>query len=604
MAIRSTRMQEETLRRASTRPTPVWPNLPTAEAFRPIVLIVVLAFPGLLALNYGHLMPASAFWGVCGQRVLAGDVWLFHGVARQGPASTEAHDESIGAEEAAWIPPFFPWCTAIFLATEWANPIILLCLPSYIFWLLSAAVLYRLGRVWFDENTALLTCLLLAVNPVLIAQIQQGEPGTCALFWSLLCLWMYSEHFQRPQNHPWLVISVGGVALGALALTVGFSAAWLPLLAWSHLLYEQFRARTPEGPLAGKILTHPSLFGGIIVVGIAAMIVAPWIWMVGLNRFLTGPETFPTRTNASGLVRAMPATLVLAAFGLWLSARQRIRRAGPVRRSSIPVFWTFIAMAAFLTVEPTAAGLLLAVTPLTLMAVRTLELVVERRLSDRLSLGLILVTFWTFVLSLSPAIVTSSATVVSSWLADPIVPENIDAQPQLGWRLLEIHLAVDVMIVGTVLLVWLYRVSGRRDRFRRALFGGFAAAVVLLTAVVGAARLATPLRSSDPWANLYEALNERRKQEPFDWYVLLGKDQPSISLEFLLRSISGNTTPLEAKDLSELQTHFDLRAGSPLVVYTDRRKTPPEKILQSRGDSTVTLRRFQDVDIAVAYFED
>lgn len=607
MATRTTTRQEESLRRASTRLTPVWPNLPTANAFRPIVALIVVAFPGLVGFYYGHLTPTSAFWGVSAQRVLAGDVWLVGesptlpaddpNVASDDPATTNVNP-------APPIPPFFPWCTARVLATGWANPITLLSVPSYVFWLLSALVLYRLLRFWFDENTALLTCLLVAVNPVLVRQVQQGEPGPCVLFWCLVALWAYAEHFQSPRDRPWIWRVLGGLAFGALVLTVGLSAAWLPLLALCHLLYEQVRTRNRDEALAGQILVHPSLTGGVFVLAIAAIIAFPWIWSIGWDRFLIAGQGFPARTTGSGLVKAMPATLILAIFGWWLTARQRIRRAGPMRRTSIPLFWSFLSLAAFFTIEPTASGLLLACVPLTLMAVRVLDLVVERRLSDRISLGLMLVTFWTFVLSLSPTMVKSSATVVSAWLAEPILPERVDVEPQLGWRLLEIHLAIDVMIVGTVLLLWLYRLSGRKDRFRRALFGGFATAVVLFSTVVGAAQLTGPLRISDPWASFYTKLAQRREQYPFDWYVLLGHDPPSISLEFVSRALSGNAKLLTANDLSQLQAIFDKRSGSPLVLYTERRRTPPEKILQSRGDSTVTLRRLNEVEVAVAYFEE
>lgn len=552
--------------------------MPSAGAFLPLASLLVVVFPGLVALLYGGLTATSAVWGRCGQGVLAGDVWLL-------------------AQDVRGTPPLFPWCTALALASGLGDPIASLSVPSYLFWLLAAVVVHQLVQCWFDSKTALLTCLLLAVNPAVLSQVQYGLPGTCILFWSTLGLWAYVQHLEG--GRPWLWVGAGAVALAGLFLCSGPAALWLPALTTTHLVYEQARSRRDGETLWRRLYAHPSLRASFVVGGVAVALSGYWMWRV---EFAT-PDVPSARTYLGELVLAMPCTVVLAGFGLLLAARLRIRRVGPERQSSMPVLWAVAGLAVFAFGATTTSGLLLAVAPLTLLAVRALEWIVDRRLRDRVSYWLVLATFWVFVLSRSPALVSTGSRLVSSWLASPETLARDQARrSDDGWLLFEMHIVVDVLLAGSVLLAWLYRLSGRRDRFRRLMFGGFAATVVAASMLLGAFRIAGAARADDPWRNFYHAAAARG---PYDWYafLILGDSRPTDELEFLARALSPGGERFETRAVQEIDRIFNKKGGRPLVLV-DRRRAAPAQFKLSRGASTVTLTVIYDDEAAVAFAVD
>jgi hypothetical protein len=578
IGVRSTSKQAQWLRATSTRLTPVWPNLPSAEAFLPLAALLVVVFPGLVALLYGGLTAESAFWGRCGQEVLAGDFWLL-------------------GQDVRGTPPLFPWCTALALASGLGDPIARLSLPSYLFWLLSAVVVHQLVRCWFDSKTALLTCVLLAINPAVLYQVQHGLAGTCILFWSTLGLWAYMQHLEG--GRPWIWVGAGGGALAGLFLSSGPTALWLPALTTTHLVYEQARSRRDGESLWRRLSTHPSLRASLVVGGVAAALAGYWIWRV---EFAT-PVLPSARTYLGELVLAMPSTIVLAGFGLLLAARLRFRRVGPERQSSMPVLWAVAGLAVFALGAPTTSGLLLAVVPLTLLAVRALEWIVDRRLRDRVSYWLVLATFWVFVLSRSPALVSTGSRIVSSWLSSPeALALDPARRPDVGWQLFEMHVVLDVLLAGSVLLAWLYRLSGRRDRFRRLLFGGFAATVVAASLLIGAFRIAGAARADAPWRSFYAAAAARG---PFDWYafLILGESRPTDEIEFLARALSPGGERFETRAIQEIDRFFNQKGGRPLVL-ADRRRAAPAQFKLSRGAATATLTVIYEDESVVAFAVD
>ena len=523
--------------------------MPSTGSFIPLVALIVAGFPGLVNWIYGNLSSAEAAWGLRGFDVLRGNFWL---TGTPVPA----------------IPPFFAWCEAAALAIPLGDPIWRLSLPSFFFWLLAAGVIYRFVERWHDDGTALATLSLLAVNPIVLDDVRRGLPSTCALFWSMLGLMAYIEHLKAaaPVRSWWT--AMGGGSLGMLMLTTGLTALWLPALVSIHLVYHltvtgrQWR----DAPLA--VLRHPT-FRSLIAGGlVAAAIVAPWAWAIMMSGRPSADgviiEQSDTPLVISALPSAMPATLILGIFGLILAIRRRIRGTADESVTLINL-WCITGFIAYVVAERSTTGLLLLVVPLTILAIRSLLLVLERQLRDRTSFLLIVVSVAALVISISVGGLWPGA-----------IPSPADENSatgdfhDLGWMLFRAHLAIDLVLIFTGGMIWLYRASVHRDHYRRILFGGFAAAVILGSVLIGGAALRGPLRSNDPWRELYDRLAERPAPR---WYAGLGRGQLAAEPAFILRAIAPDA-PLEtALDLGDLDNLLDRRDGIPIVVVQDDRAT-------------------------------
>ena len=556
--------------------------MPPAETFLPAVGLVILLLPASVAWLFGTLSQGQAIWGLLGLEVLRGDPLLV--------SSTNVA-----------APPFFPWCTAASLAFSFGNPIWWLTLPSYFFWLASAVVIYLLVNRWHNTTTALLTLVVLAVNPVVISQIQHGQPGTAALFWGVLTLWAYVEHLNAGAGiKSWWTL-LEGVAIGFLILTAGLSALWVPALIGIHLAYDQIQNSSDWNKGFDQLRRNGTMQAGMVAIIIALVMAAPWL---AIAQTTTGPMALVSTSGLAGEklgfeapALAMPTTLALGLFGIARAFRQRLRRQAD-RQASLPVLWVIVAYFVFVFIEPTGLGLLFVIVPLSILAMRSLEFVVERRVRDRTSFWLMLLTLLVFVFCGMPTLTESVFSVFQQSFNLFADAKAGDRSSMLGWQLLRLLVAFDVVVAGAALLLWLYRISSRHDRYRRLLFGCFAILVVAGAAAFGTSPLMVSQRSADPWIELDKVLRSLPKQ---DYLVFLGKPNPSPELAFITRDSARQLNVMIAQDVPELDTMLDKVPGKPLVVLTDPAMPLPTSIPLNQGKVSVTFGRVYRGEPTVIY---
>ena len=173
----------------------------------------------------------------------------------------------------------------------------------------------------------------------------------------------------------------------------------------------------------------------------------------------------------------MPTTLALGLFGIIRAFRQRFRRQAD-RKSSLTVMWVIVAYFVFIFIEPTGLGMLFVIVPMSILAMRSMQFVVERRIRDRNSFWLMILTLITFVFCGTPTLTENILSILRQWFGFLSQDALGEQSSQLGWQLLRIHLAMDVVVAGAAITFWLYRASSRRDRYHRLLFGGFSFLVI------------------------------------------------------------------------------------------------------------------------------
>ncbi|MBX9656138.1 glycosyltransferase family 39 protein [bacterium] len=582
IGVRTTSKQADALRAAVTRLTPVWPNLPPAETFLPAVGVLVLLLPASVAWLFGTLTHGQAIWGLLGLEVLQGDPLLV--------SSTNVA-----------APPFFAWCTAATLAYSFGNPIWWLTIPSYVFWILSAIVIFLLVQRWHDTTTALLTLIVLAVNPVVISQIQHGQPGTAALFWGMLTLWAYVEHLQAGAGIKswWTVLE--GISIGFLILTAGLSSLWIPGLIAIHLAYDQIQNNPDWGKGFDQLRQSQTLQAGLVAIAIALIMAAPWLAYVQTT---DGPMALVSTSGLAGEklsfdapAVAMPTTIALGLFGIARAFRLRLRRQAD-RQASLPVIWVVVAYFVFLFIEPTGLGLLFVIVPLSILAMQSLEFVVERRLRDWTSLWIMIGTLGASVFFGIPTLtenVLNAIRKTPAWLTGELEREQFLLW---GWEIVWIMLAFMIILGGAILVYWLFRKSSKHDRYRRLLLGSFAIFVVGGAAALGTSPFVMSKRSADPWIELDETLRNLPKQ---DYLVFLGERNPSPELAFIARDTARQMTVKLAHDVPELDSMLDRLPGKPLVLLTDPTMTLPTSIPLNQGKISVTFGRVYRGESTVVY---
>lgn len=98
----------------------------------------------------------------------------------------------------AGIQVFLYYWIQFFGPAEWVVK-----LPFIIFGLLSVLLIYKLGKLWFNETVGWLCAALMAVSqfPVMYSQI--ARPYISGLFFSLLMVWYWSKIINNPNKGFW-----------------------------------------------------------------------------------------------------------------------------------------------------------------------------------------------------------------------------------------------------------------------------------------------------------------------------------------------------------------------------------------------------------------
>jgi hypothetical protein len=582
IGVRSTSKQADALRAAVSQLTPVWPNLPGPENFLPVVVVLAAILPAAMTWLFGSLNPGQAAWGIRGLDVLEGDFLL-----------TKSTDSS--------APPFFAWCLATVLAIDLGDPFWRLTIPSYLFWVLSAVVIHRLVTVWHDNTTALLTILALSINPVVIGTIQSGLPGTVALFWGSLAILSYVEHMQSKAKllSPWTF--VGGISIGLTILTVGLFSLWVPAMVAIHIAYDRIQNARDRRTGFEKLIEDTSLRAGLVGMGIGTLIASPWMIIAqtsaGAVALLTTAGLTNERFGFEAPALVMPTMLALGLFSIARALRQRFRRQAD-KQASLPVLWSVVAYLVFLLVEPTSTGLLFVVVPLTILAMRSLQLVVNRKLRDRTSLWLVLASILVFMFAGTPGTTRSLLDILQrGWnsLVQRAAPESLG---NLGFDLLRVHLALDAFLIAGFAVFWLYKQQMHRDRNRRWILGAFTLLVIGLAAVGTLSSKASIGRGSDSWSELDRAIGAIN---PCGWLAFLGETPPSTELDFVARRQMIAKPRFRVVDVPELDSKLDRQSGKPLVIVSDIGLALPDSIPLTQSGQSVTLGRQYSGDKAKVY---
>lgn len=568
---------------------PILAKFPSPSTYLPITCLLVVVGPALSAWIYGRLTLEQSTWGMSA-------LSLMHGHSRWLPTDSQGNV----------VPPLFSWLLALSLAIPFPDKLPLLTLPSYLYAIACLIAIGGLSRLWFSSGTALWTCFLVAFNPLFLEQVRVGDPSLGVLFWSLLGLWVYAHHLIREEETFSAWTMVGGLSFFALLLSVGFFAFWLPVLGLVNFLLRDWERRERFSNTIRSTLAAPTMRAGLIVVAIGFGLATPWIMK---SSFASGPfspwatpvDLPHTRASSYGhLLAAMPATLVLALVGLWRSVRQILRGREEMDRATLPVVWTLVAALTVRSMQPTQIGLLLLLVPLNLLAVRTLLDVLYRRIPDGQLFWITLATVWVYLGTRLEAF-----SHLPSLLTD--VPVGGGALPSGSafWfsqltaeKKLSLHLAIDLLVLVGLILYFLYRSSAIQDRYRRMLFGGFVAVVVVLATLPSLALIHQPLRRDDPWVRVCEQLAPLKD---IDRIIYVGSQPPIVPLTFVVKCRFPDLPTETAVGRVELEAAFRQDGNRPLVLVTDPSQRLPKTTPITRDDLTVTLSQIYDSDEVIAY---
>jgi hypothetical protein len=244
--MQSTLTPELALRSAVSTPRPVWPKLPTAEAFFPLVLLVTTILPGLFAWYFGELTPRMSLWGLWGLRLLHG----FDGLPAEFPDT---------------LAPLYAWFNAAALAIPFPERLWAPMLPAYLFALISLGAVFWLGKLWYGSGTGLLTCFFLGLNPLFIGPIQNGDSATAKLAFAIIGLLCYAQHLRSKAEAFSVWIIPGGIAFGGLLLTAGWYALVLPIIGAMHIHLHEAQQRDDLQTTIRQSMLRPTMLGGLLV---------------------------------------------------------------------------------------------------------------------------------------------------------------------------------------------------------------------------------------------------------------------------------------------------------------------------------------------------
>ena len=582
---RDSRDRERELRRRIARPRPVWPTSNRPGAFGPLVWLI------------GALLPALCVWYFSPQAYEKA-VWSLRAL------QASAAGAGVWADPVGPVAPLYLWCLEAALAIPWTNEFTAASLPPYLFGLAYLAATTWLARLWIGPGVGLLAGLLLCLDAYFLRTLQVGSDDTCVAAVFVAALLAYSWHLHRGEDGLSLW-TLPTAAIFALAfLSGGVAVVGLVLVLGMHQLRSIVRdPDRPEGTLAA-VLAHAPTVNGTLALGVGLLVALPLGW-ASLDSAATGGnagggsvywpwqsltvagETVWQRLFA--LVRAVPATAVLAAYGLARAVQETAVGGEKAPASSLLAIWTLVAVMAVLMTPATPALVLLAVAPLTVLAARVLTAVLKRDVPDRTVLVLMALTLGFFLADWLP--------VLYGW---PPPWERSESVGVTAGDLLRLHLGLDVLVVGVAAMAWAFTRTRGRDRSRRVLLGTFFVWVLALAAVPTVALFTGVRTRNDPWFGL------RRSLERIDDVGLVvvydparAADRPQMILA--ARGRFPRAAVVGAGDQGALDTVLRERPERPLVIVPGLTDQLPQIKPVVRDGRTVTLAKVYDTPAVIAY---
>jgi hypothetical protein len=299
------------------------------------------------------------------------------------------------------------------------------------------------------------------------------------------------------------------------------------------------------------------------------------------------PEATPD-LSLLALARAMPALTVLGLYGFWCAIHDTLAGGREGSRAALPVVWICVAVLALRLVPTGAASLLFLAVPLLFLASRSIFELLQREIRDSRVLALMMCSGVLFVYARSTALQS-----LPTWLGDFAA-----VSPQDKLRL---HFGVDGLLFVIALLAVLYRLTAKRDFYRRLYFASFVILVIVHGGVSALAFNTARVRRTDPWLEMYRVL---KTKGPYDQIIIVGAESPQPALLYatgvLFPAVAHSQTP----SVQELDKLLAVIAGNPLVVVID----PSQKLLHRTrfvvGDRTINLSPVYDSEQLTAYAPD
>lgn len=580
---RTTEKQEALLRSAVRTPAPVLPNLPPAGAFVPLVLLAATILPAFYAWAHSSFSEQLVDW--------------------VGDAVGLLSNVTVETEQSGRLPPLYTLSAAAALSIPINDKTLLLVLPGYLFALLSLVLVFIIARTWFTMGTGLLTCYLVAVNQAFLQEVQRGEPSVCVLAMALLTIWTVAHYVQSRDLHSWWLYA-SCISFTGLVLAGGFFALWLAGLGLLTVVYEKLHEQQRLwAAVKGAVLSPPLRLGALFVLGgfaLAGLLLYGRGLASGAYSPWRTPETVAEASNIGflALIEAFPATLVLALYGIARYYRECLR-GGPERSyHAFLVLWTFIGLLALGTTRENRAALLFCVAPLTLFAARTLIAILQRSIADRTILSLILASGVVSVLCSSAALRDVLTNVYAAFSAQG-VGALFDRQRFVSYeQLFRLHLVIDGVVIVSAVVVLLFRLTARRDGYRRMLIGGYLVVVLLAAFLPTLYREQPADPEAESWHDAYRQVSEL---PPAPLMVFVSPGPIDSRLTFIGAMAFPQTPARQIDTLADLDQVVSDAGQLPVVFIPAPNPKLPTSTPVTRNGETATLGKVIATDTLAVF---
>lgn len=523
---------------------PLIPPSPRSAMFFPLVVLVAV-LPGLVALTAWDLTPPGPWWGLRGLAILDGEIF------DQVPDSSSIapNNEAAAYRAIAYQPPLYAWLESIGFWLSAEHDPLAGVLPSYIAGGAVVVLSYLHGRLWRGGGLGLTAALLVGFNHELLLRLQVASPSTLALAGTLAALLCYGWHVRAiaesagpwPWAGPKFWAIAGGLSLGVSLLSMAwFGLIVIPIVIlhqvylWAGLPRATGSAVVPGGAIGSRWSwlrnlwrERQSLAHASLALGIAAAVALPWHLMMfrlhGWEAFAslaasTAEGQFGSRLESGLLSRLLdlaPASVPLAVFGGIRSIRQALIDENNSHEAVGGAFWLFWLAVAVIApgVWPTAPKMtldLFLLVPLSLLAAQSVADLINRKVPVR-SLAI-----------LAPATAAS----VAWWLSlnlreafDDLLHGRADAATALG-----VHLAVDLVLILTLLTRKINLWARRRDDRQRFILAVFLITILVITVTAGMREVWFRHEETGDLLLLRTAILRRNRERPFNLLAVVGPE--------------------------------------------------------------------------------
>lgn len=563
-------------------PRPLLRAAPRSAMFFPLV-VVVAVLPGLYALSCWDLSPPGPWWGMRGLAALDG-LWL-----DQVPMKGLGSSQEVSAYRAvAFQPPLYAWLEALCLSASGHRNPQASVLPSYVLGALVVVLVYLHGRLWWDRGVGLVAAGLLAFHRELLMQMQQASPVSLALAGVVGTLLCYASYLRDSEGRSWVWIASGGITLGLSLLSVGLlGLVVVPIVLLHAMLLSGGAGAVPRRGPRWRWLLGPSARAGLAALGIALAVALPWhvhmasrygdAWLWAILSPAGSVGFAPYTGLGVALLSLAPATLPLALLAAVRACRRLLAEESSGETLTGDAFWlSWLVVAAIMPAlwpsGPRALMSLLLLVPLNLLAAQAISDLATRRIAAR---NLV----W-----LAPATALSVAWWFSVGFREALSALWHGQRPDAA-TLLGLHLALDLILVLTLLIGRLDRWARRRDTRRRLVLGVYLAAVAAVTIGTGLREIGFRHRETAELLDLRRAILRRAQTRPFWLIATVGPEgtlpgvagPPGGRLRFILRATLPHLSQL---DLARPEDLLTLSQGEPpgtqrLVVLVGNERPLP-----------------------------